>query len=473
MQITERGQNATGQGDVAHLHDGRPTSRSAGGWSVGLSTLMLASAAAAGGPTYDGFELQARSNIVDGFNLPANSSFNSGTPAIADDGRVSIRLLSIGGAGVSGIWAGPGNGSGGVALNLNDPDRFAGDVVFGPGGIYFEIFDVFTDGIWRLNPLGSFDQVLAPGGPFGFNQYSGPGPLDDGRIGVRGGSFNGNRWVIGGAGTPISLVSASDAGVGFLFVPATNPAGRLAGKIRLGSTAGSDPDQIRRYDLDGTFVVLAEDDDGDPSAPFSGFDNGVSITDNGAVAFIASLVGGGRGVFLANDTGITTIATTADPLLGAISFFRPDLNDAGTVVFRGTDAAGLDAVFVGDGGPLLRLVGEHDVLPTDLGPARIDQNDGAVTFGGAPRMNAAGDVVFAATLTPPDNNQIEWGTGLFVARAAPAGNRADVNGDGSVDFQDLLAVLAGFGGSDPDLDVDEDGTVGFSDVLAVLAAWGT
>lgn len=40
-------------------------------------------------------------------------------------------------------------------------------------------------------------------------------------------------------------------------------------------------------------------------------------------------------------------------------------------------------------------------------------------FGGGVAINEAGDVSFAATLTPPDDNLIEWGTGAFVAHATP------------------------------------------------------
>jgi len=52
----------------------------------------------------------------------------------------------------------------------------------------------------------------------------------------------------------------------------------------------------------------------------------------------------------------------------------------------------------------------------------------------------------------------------------------DVDGDGVVGFDDLLAVLAAFGPcGDPDCPEDVDGneTVDFDDLLAVLAAWTT
>ena len=50
-----------------------------------------------------------------------------------------------------------------------------------------------------------------------------------------------------------------------------------------------------------------------------------------------------------------------------------------------------------------------------LGEGRIDQHDGSVVMGGAPDINNAGDIAFIASLTPAGNNQIEWGSGLFIA----------------------------------------------------------
>jgi hypothetical protein len=50
---------------------------------------------------------------------------------------------------------------------------------------------------------------------------------------------------------------------------------------------------------------------------------------------------------------------------------------------------------------------------------------------------------------------------------------ADVNGDGSVNITDLLAVIASWGaaGGNP-ADVNGDGTVNIADLLGVIAAWG-
>jgi len=55
----------------------------------------------------------------------------------------------------------------------------------------------------------------------------------------------------------------------------------------------------------------------------------------------------------------------------------------------------------------------------------------------------------------------------------PATCIGDIDGDWSVGFTDLVAVLAAWGPCDmcPE-DIDEDGVVGFTDLLAVLSGWG-
>ena len=79
--------------------------------ALALAFSMVATVAEV--PTYSTFELQARSNITDGFNLPANSSFNSKSPALGDDGTIAFTLVSIGG-GNAGLFI----GSGGVGTTV-------------------------------------------------------------------------------------------------------------------------------------------------------------------------------------------------------------------------------------------------------------------------------------------------------------------------------------------------------------------
>lgn len=255
--------------------------------------LLMAMPAGAEVPSYTEVELQVRSNIVDGFNLPANSSFNSKTPSLNDSRQVSVCLSVIGG-------------------------------------------DTTVQGIW------------------------------------------------------------------------------LGGEGQIGE---SQPDQIVVIDRVGNTTVVVEDQDSDGASPFVGFDNGVWLTENGRVAFVAEKAGGTRAVFLSDGVTTMEIASEDDVEVLEIEYFHAVANEAGVVAFRGKDGEGLQAVFAGDGTELVRVIGEHDVVPTDLGSGRIDQHDTSVVFGGAPAINANGDIAVSASLTPEDNNQVEWGSGIFVVVA--------------------------------------------------------
>jgi hypothetical protein len=424
-------------------------------------------------PTYTTFSLEARSNIVDGFNLPANSSFNSGTPDVNDDAVIAFRLIVVGGTGNSGIFTGSG-GTGSVVYQAPS-DRLTGDTsINNLGDVAFEQFDVASDGIFVYDASAMSTSVeVPPGPPFGATTFDAPVITDTGLIGFRASiGFAGQRFIADDGGVQTSYVAetALDPGspYAFIFTPDTNAAGDIAGKVRIGGTGGSQPDEIRVFHADDTSDLIAVDDDGDPKSPYSGFDNSVALTDNGQVAFIASLVGGGRGVFISDGTTTTTIATTADPDVSDIEFFHPAANDNGVVAFRARNGSGLRAVFAGDGSCLRQVITEHDLLEIDLGTARVDQHDSSPTFGGSPNINAYGDVVFAATLTPENDNQVEWGTGMFVAFANPPG---DTNGNGIVDAIDYLAVIAAWGMADPDADFNCDGTVDALDFLVLLANW--
>jgi hypothetical protein len=51
--------------------------------------------------------------------------------------------------------------------------------------------------------------------------------------------------------------------------------------------------------------------------------------------------------------------------------------------------------------------------------------------------------------------------------------RADLNDDGTVDVQDLVAMFLLWGSSDDNADITDDGTVNVQDLLALVLAWGS
>ncbi|MGD8440215.1 MAG: hypothetical protein PVG53_06750 [Holophagae bacterium] len=362
-------------------------------------------------------ELQVRSNIVDGYNLPANSSFNSRSPSLADDARVAISLGIVGGnVNTVGLWLGAG-GSGSVVWSDAGGPSMSDCSLNAAGVAVFPLTFTVTDGLYFYD-AGSGTSGLLTSLPIGSSAWTGAEINAGGQTAFRA-SFTGQHaWVSydGEVNPPyhaleIGLVPTSP--YWYLYTPSFNNQRLIAGKTSL--AADHDADQIILCDVAAVCQVLVEDVDADPTSPYASFANSVSLTNDNRIAFNANLVGGGAGVFLTDGATTVTIATTAEPEISAIDAFPPRANDHGQVVFRAFDGAGLMAIFVGDGGELVRVVTEHDLVPTDLGEGRVDQHDGSVVFGGAPDINNAGDVAFVAALTPADNNQIEWGSGLFIA----------------------------------------------------------
>ncbi|MEO8010161.1 MAG: hypothetical protein ABI650_00810, partial [Dokdonella sp.] len=156
----------------------------------------------------------------------------------------------------------------------------------------------------------------------------------------------------------------------------------------------------------------------DPASPYTRFDNGLAVNANGTVAVIGVRALDNRRVVVRSDGMITTEIAVVDPsgIIRELDFFAPSINAAGLVAFRARDAAG-QAIYVGDGSALLRVVGQSTAVDTDLGAAQVGQNDASPIFAGKPDINDRGDIAFVATLHPTGNNQIEWGSGVFVAHA--------------------------------------------------------
>jgi hypothetical protein len=160
----------------------------------------------------------------------------------------------------------------------------------------------------------------------------------------------------------------------------------------------------------------------DPASPFATFDNGLGLSDGGTIAVVVKLAdGNARAVYrftpVAGGYEATEIARVeAEGTIRAIDSFAPDVNDEGLVVFRASDVDG-QAVYAGDGTSLVRIAGNGDVVATDQGAGQLGQHDASPVFSGAPTVNEGGDVAFVAGLHPQGDNQVEWGSGVFVAYA--------------------------------------------------------
>jgi hypothetical protein len=362
-------------------------------------------------------ELQVRSNIVDGFNLPPNSSFNSKTPSLAEDGQVAVSLSVVGGdVNTVGLWLG-GDGSGSVVWSDNS-GAFVSDCSLNESGLaVFELSFITPDGIYHYDASDGSSGLLTDR-PLGTSGWGSPQVNATDQLGYRASFLGDYAWVSWDGDSDVQVHAAVE-GVDamspywYLYTPAFNDLRQIAGKASLVSDNAAD--QIIRCQPSGPCTVIAEDQTSNPGSPYTGFANSVGFDNLGRVAFKATTDDGEEGVYLSDGTTTVVIATTASAEIGSFEGFAPRSNNLGQVVFRAIDGAGLQAIFVGDGVELRKVVTEHDVVPTDLGPGRVDQHDTSTVFGGNPVINDRGDVAFIASLTPEGDNQIEWGSGLFVA----------------------------------------------------------
>lgn len=376
-------------------------------------------------PSYGAPQLLCRANFSGAYNLPNSSFFTNSTPALNDTGAAAIHL-SVLGDDTRGVFF--HDGAIGGAVFEGPTGAFLSDVsVNDAGRVVFPMHQSLgQDGIWRWDEADSSSARLT-NLPLGASTWGSPKIDDSGRIGYRAGFPNGQAFVSwqNGAVAIHATENGIDSGssYAFLFTPSTNNNRQIAGKVRLGvagQTAENRPDQIRIWNSDGSSVLIAEDFDASANSPYSRFDNSVSLTDDGWVAFTALGVDNRRGVYFSNGSETRTIAIDDNTVVTEVEFFAPAANNAGQVVFRGRNNAGLQTLFVGDGTSLMEAIHEHDLVPTDLGQGRLDQHDSSPIFGGNPAIDQNGDIAFGAGLTPPGDNQIEWGSGLFVMRSGGA-----------------------------------------------------
>lgn len=378
--------------------------------------------AAATVPYYATPQLACRANFSGAYNLPNGAFFTNSTPALDATAGVAIEL-SVLGPDTQGVFLHDGS-AGGVVFE-GEGGAFLSDVSLNASGVVvFPEHFGSMDGIWFYDHSDQSSGFLT-NLPLGASTWGRPQVDDLGRVGFRAGFSGGQAYASWDSGsvaihaTEVSIDTGSP--YSFLFTPSTNGLRQIAGKVRrggAGQTGESQPDEIRVFDATGASVLIADDVDANPLSPYLRFDNSVSLTDSGWVGFTAEVAGGVRGVFLSNGVTTRTVALESDPQVSEVEFFGLAANDAGLVAFRGRDAAGLQAIFVGDGTTLTRVIGEHDLVETDLGTARLDQHDSSPIFGGAPAIDESGRIAFGAGLTPPENNQVEWGSGLFVVPVA-------------------------------------------------------
>jgi hypothetical protein len=381
-------------------------------------------------------ELQARTNLLvndSGWNLPPGSSFNSISASINNAGNVAfpVQIVPINGdqsnTGV-GLWFGSHAVGQIVALHEAPVDGISDRVSINVDGkVAYYTYEDGSSYRLRVFDMQTGMTAIVSTLPLTPTSFNGHVINNGGVIGYRAGL--GSGYGLASTGTDGSLLHIVDTNVeagpyAYIYTPTMNAQRLIACKVSIGDF---NHNEIRSFASDGSYTTLAVDSATDAGSPYNRFDNGLAHNDSGQVALALRLEAGNvRAIyrFTPNGSGVDAVEIARVEATGTIreiESFAPAMNNNGLVVFRARDANG-QAIYAGDGTSLVRVIGKEDAVVTDLGAGRIGQHvDNPNTwpiFSGAPTVNDAGEIALIAALHPDGDNQIEWGTGVFVAYAA-------------------------------------------------------
>ncbi|MEM8756921.1 MAG: hypothetical protein AAGF47_03970 [Planctomycetota bacterium] len=394
-----------------------------------------------------------------GFNLPPLSQVTNIVPRLNDSGSVVFSYFdeNIDRR----IWVDGVTLPVGPFFSTSDPHiDSAGNAVWAVSTL-----DPNTSnwGVWRYD-AGSAAATRLTTAPLGSSGWGQPNINDSGAIAYRAGfQFDDAIGVFDNGGyTPIEVDDGTPytfftSGIGF------NNAGQISARV----FQASGIDGVAIFETGGGSALRIADDTLSPSgATITGFLNGTDLNNASQLATVGFKSGGAEVLRVAADGSITVIAddATGGPV-SDIQTFNPVLNDAGWVAFRGLNAAGDEAVFVGDGTDLLEIAAVGTAVSTDAGP-------GVITgFSGGLDINAPGQVLVNAALQSAAGGSLGRGI-LRVDLAAPEACACDVNGDTLCDGGDFFAWVSAFGVQAPQCDVNGDTLCDGGDFFAWVSAFG-
>jgi len=456
--------------DVRQRQSRESWARRHGVWAV-LGMLSLAAPAFAELPNYT-YQLQARTNLLGNqggaYNVdPGNLLPGSLQIPITLDRQTAFRL-SITPEGRRAVWWGR-SGQGSRIYLLPDLGE---DVLLGDPGLNSNANIAFavsgsptatSNGIYLLKAT-TPSQVSIIREPLGATDWGALGLNESGQLGFRATISGFRAYVLltpkstGGFDTRFMAKEKALDGSStyeYLYSPTLNDRGQMAGVGDLApSTSAEYFQELRIFNSNGTSTRIAQSRGRNPASPIFRFASvAPALNNNGQIAFLGTakdLAGTNLvTLWLWDGAALRVLAQDGQNDISSIETFPPDMNDSGLVVFRAFDSAGLRAVWVTDGQLLKRVVGEHQILPSDLGEARVDQETPSnPVFGGSAMINARGDVTFAAGLAPPDNDQVEWGTAIYIARSSlPPPGPPDAGVDGGSGGLPDAGMDGGLGGA--------------------------
>ncbi len=382
--------------------------------------------------SYQAPEILARASMESTLNLPSMSFLNSTSVALNKNGDVAFRIMAVEGKAQQGIWYKGANDKAGKVIYVAAPDYYVAEPVLNnKGQATFNLFtEAFSEGIFIFNPASSAVEKVLDGGKDKFYSQSFVKVLDSGDVVFRGTTKNVDRgfFLYRDGLKTIAIEGEKTFGVptSYLFKPVVNTKGQWLFKMREGEHRDWSNDRSDQIVLltpskenPETFskTLIAQDKNGDASSKFVYLDNSPMLADSGAILFTAKLENKKKAIILQQDGEQTILAEEGKDGIAEFEMFNPKVNSHGVIAFRAKNTKGLRGIYVATKTEVQRVIGEGDMIPSDLGPQYVMMKDGFPGFAGDVEINDRGDVVFAAVVASLLDKHL--GDAVYILRANP------------------------------------------------------
>lgn len=393
---------------------------------------LFAASAMAQKISYQAPDILARASMEGTLNLPPVSFLNSTSVALNNNGDVSFRVMAVAGKPQQGIWYKAANEKAGKVIYVGPEDYYVAEPVLNnKGQATFNLFtEAFSETVYIYNPLSQKVEKVMDGGKEKFYSQSYLKVLDSGDIVFRGTTKSDDRgfFLFSGDLKTIAIEGEKtfDVPTSYLFKPAVNTHGQWLFKMREGDHRdwGNDrSDQIilltpnKENPHSFSKTLIAQDKNGMPGSKFVSLDNSPSLADSGAIVFTAKLENKKKALVLHQGGVQTILAEEGKDGIVEFEMFNAKVNSSGVAAFRAKNTKGLRGIYVATKSEVQRIIGEGDMIPSDLGPQYVMMKDGFPGLAGDVEINDRGDIVFAAVVSSLLDKHL--GDAVYILRANP------------------------------------------------------
>ncbi len=343
-------------------------------------------------------------NAGPAYNLPNGASVSSSSVAINASGAWAVKYISAAEGAAIAV-----NG----ASVYSSPTNYPSDAQIGDNGL-----SAFSNGIAVWGSRNGGPAEVLTFGPAGTSDYGAVRLASSGGYVGYLATVGGNRTILGyDPATATDAVLAGQGAGQFLYSGfGINRARSVAYKLQTDSAANAN--ELRLLS-GGTVRTILRDRASLPASPYASFGNSFALGEDGRVAVVANLVGGGSALVLTDGATTTTLATTATDV-GAFESFEPKIGRDGGVYFRARGKDGLFGIYAAGPnvpGGVRRIVAQNDVLATPLGDLTLRLSSATSSpFSGNLALASDGTLAFSAATYA---GATYTGFGVFAVRATP------------------------------------------------------